>query len=67
MGFGRMPVANIPGLPPASTHEPQQHAPHIGEDGPDILGELSYSAAEIEAIFARGGVRAPANLAKAAD
>src|SRR6267154_1680228 len=36
-GFGRMPVANIPGLPPASTHEPQQHAPHIGEDGVDAV------------------------------
>ena len=59
-GFGRMPVANIPGLPPAATHEPQQHAPHIGEDGPDILRELGYSAAEIDAMFARGGIGAPA-------
>ena len=31
---GRLPVANIPGLPRAAEHEPQQHAPHIGEDGP---------------------------------
>jgi len=46
----------------------QQHAPHIGEDGRDILGELSYSAAEIEAIFAKGGVKAPAAAAaKAAE
>jgi crotonobetainyl-CoA:carnitine CoA-transferase CaiB-like acyl-CoA transferase len=66
-GFGRMPVANIPGLPPASQHEAQQHAPHTGENGADILEELGYSAAEIDAIFARGGVRAPATLAKAAD
>ena len=66
-GFGRMPVANIPGLPPASTHEPQQHAPHIGEDGPDILRELGYSPAEIDAIFARGGIGAPAATAKAAE
>ena len=36
-GFGRMPVANIPGLPPASEHDAQQHAPHIGENGPEIL------------------------------
>ena len=54
---GRLPVANIAGLPRASEHAPQQHAPHIGEDGPDILGELGYSAAEIDAIFSRGGVR----------
>jgi crotonobetainyl-CoA:carnitine CoA-transferase CaiB-like acyl-CoA transferase len=66
---GRLPVANIPGLPRASEHPPQQHAPHVGEDGPDILGELGYSAAEIDAIFTRGGVRRPSEpaAAKAAD
>jgi crotonobetainyl-CoA:carnitine CoA-transferase CaiB-like acyl-CoA transferase len=62
-----MPVANIPGLPPASQHEAQQHAPHTGENGAEILTELGYSVAEIEAMFSRGGVRAPATLAKAAD
>src|SRR5258707_15853428 len=66
-GFGRMPVANIPGLPPASAHAAQQHAPHIGEDGPDILRELGYAQAEIDAIFSRGGVRAPAPAVKAAE
>ncbi|HSS86028.1 MAG TPA: CoA transferase, partial [Reyranella sp.] len=66
-GVGRMPVANIPGLPPAGTHAPQQHAPHIGEDGPDILREQDYSPAEIDAIFARGGIGAPAATAKAAE
>jgi crotonobetainyl-CoA:carnitine CoA-transferase CaiB-like acyl-CoA transferase len=66
-GVGHMPVANIPGLPPAATHEPQQHAPHIGEDGPDILRELGYSPAEIDALFARGGIGAPAATAKAAE
>jgi len=66
-GFGRMPVANIPGLPPASEHDAQQHAPHTGENGPEILQELGYSANEIDAMFSRGGVRAPAMLAKAAD
>jgi crotonobetainyl-CoA:carnitine CoA-transferase CaiB-like acyl-CoA transferase len=66
---GRLPVANIPGLPRASEHAPQQHAPHVGEDGPDILSELGYGAAEIEAIFTRGGVRRPSEpaAAKAAD
>jgi crotonobetainyl-CoA:carnitine CoA-transferase CaiB-like acyl-CoA transferase len=66
-GFGRMPVANIAGLPPASQHAPQQHAPHVGENGPDILGELGYGAAEIDSMLARGGVRAPAPAVKAAD
>jgi crotonobetainyl-CoA:carnitine CoA-transferase CaiB-like acyl-CoA transferase len=67
-GVGRLPVANIPGLPPASQHPPQQRAPNIGEDGPDILRELGFASAEIEAIFARGGVKAPARAAaKAAE
>ena len=67
-GFGRMPVANIAGLPRAAEHPPQQHAPHIGENGPDILKELGYAPAEIEAMLERGGVRAPASAtAKAAD
>jgi crotonobetainyl-CoA:carnitine CoA-transferase CaiB-like acyl-CoA transferase len=66
-GFGRLPVANIPGLPRASEHPAQQHAPHIGEHGPDILRELGYSAAEIAAIFSRGGVRMSEPVVKAAD
>jgi crotonobetainyl-CoA:carnitine CoA-transferase CaiB-like acyl-CoA transferase len=66
-GFGRMPVANIPGLPPASQHDAQQHAPHTGENGPEILEELGYGAVEIDAIFKRGGVCAPVPVAKAAD
>ncbi len=43
----------------------QQHAPHTGENGPDILQELGYSAAEIDAMLSRGGVRAPATRAGA--
>jgi len=67
-GVGRLPVANIAGLPRASEHPPQQHAPNVGEDGPDILRELGYGTAEIAAMFARGGVKAPgAPAAKAAE
>ncbi len=66
-GVGPLPVANIPGLPRAADHAAHQHAPHIGEDGPDILRELGFGAAEIEAIFARGAVRAPSAKAKAAE
>ena len=64
-GFGRMPVANIPGLPRASDDPERQHAPHVGEDGPDILRELGYGAADIDAIFKRGGVRPPVSAEKA--
>jgi crotonobetainyl-CoA:carnitine CoA-transferase CaiB-like acyl-CoA transferase len=66
-GFGRMPVANIPGLPPASQHAPQQHAPHIGEHGPAILRELGYSASEVEAMFAKGGIKAPTTMKAASE
>jgi len=67
-GFARLPVANIPGLPPASAHEAQQHAPHIGENGPDILRELGYGPGDIDAMFARGGIGGPATpAAKAAE
>jgi crotonobetainyl-CoA:carnitine CoA-transferase CaiB-like acyl-CoA transferase len=66
-GVGRMPVANIAGLPPAAQHPPQQHAPHIGEDGPEILRDLGYAPAEIDAMLARGGIRAPAPAVKAAE
>ncbi len=66
-GFGRMPVANIAGLPRAAEDPERQHAPHIGEDGPDILKELGYGSGEIDAIFKRGGVKAPAAIAKAAE
>jgi crotonobetainyl-CoA:carnitine CoA-transferase CaiB-like acyl-CoA transferase len=66
-GVGRMPVANIPGLPRAAEHPPQQHAPHIGEDAADILSELGYATADIDAIFARGGIRPPSPAAKAAE
>ena len=58
---------NIPGLPPASEHDAQQHAPHLGENGADILAELGYGAAEVDAIFARGGVKPPVAMAKAAE
>ena len=41
--------------------------PHIGEDGPDILSELGYSAADIDTMFKRKGVIAPVETAEAAE
>ena len=47
-----------PRPPPASTHPPQQRAPCTSAStAPDILSELGYGTAEIDAIFSRGGVR----------
>jgi crotonobetainyl-CoA:carnitine CoA-transferase CaiB-like acyl-CoA transferase len=66
-GFARLPVANIPGLPPAREDAARHHAPHIGEHSRAILGELGYSGAEIEAMLARKGIVAQPVAAAAAD
>jgi len=66
-GFGRMPVANIPGLPPASQDLARQHAPHIGEQGCAILADLGFAAADIDAMAGRKGVVLPPPAARAAD
>ncbi len=66
-GFGRLPVANIPGLPPAREHAAQRHAPHVGEHTRAVLGELGYAAGDIEAMLGRGGVKTAKPVAKAAE
>ncbi len=66
-GFARMPVANIPGLPPAREDLARHHAPHVGEHSRDILGELGYAAADIEAMVARKAIVAPVRQARAAE
>jgi crotonobetainyl-CoA:carnitine CoA-transferase CaiB-like acyl-CoA transferase len=66
-GFARMPVANIPGLPPARDDLARHHAPHIGEHSRDILGELGYAAADIEAMVGRKAIVAPLRQARAAE
>jgi crotonobetainyl-CoA:carnitine CoA-transferase CaiB-like acyl-CoA transferase len=66
-GFARLPVANIPGLPPAREDLARHHAPHIGEHSRAILGELGYSTADIEAMVARKAIVAPLPKARAAE
>ena len=66
-GFARMPVANIPGLPPAREDAVRHHAPHIGEHSRDILGELGYATADVEAMVARKAIVAPLRQARAAE
>jgi crotonobetainyl-CoA:carnitine CoA-transferase CaiB-like acyl-CoA transferase len=66
-GFARLPVANIPGLPPAREDPARHHAPHIGEHTRDILGEVGYSAAEIDAMVVRKAIIAPVSRAQAAE
>jgi crotonobetainyl-CoA:carnitine CoA-transferase CaiB-like acyl-CoA transferase len=66
-GFARLPVANIPGLPPAREDLARHHAPCIGEHSRDILDELGYAAAEIEAMVARKAIVAPQARVRAAE
>jgi len=66
-GVGRLPVANIPGLPPANADPRASHAPHIGEHGAAILGEIGYTAARIDALYQGKAVGRPAATAKAAE
>ena len=65
-GFARLPVANIPGLPPARDDLARHHAPHVGEHSRTILGELGYAAKDIEAMLAKKAIGAPALPARGA-
>ena len=64
----RLPVANIPGLPPTRDLPAHlNHAPHIGEHGAEILKQFGYAPAEIDALFAKKAAFTPATVAKAAE
>lgn len=54
--LGRVPMASIPGQPIPATGDPLTHSPHLGEHNAEVLTELGYSAAEIEALSAKGVV-----------
>jgi crotonobetainyl-CoA:carnitine CoA-transferase CaiB-like acyl-CoA transferase len=66
-GVGTLPVVRTPGLPRPANDLPTQHAPHIGEHGRAILGELGYGAGDIDRLIKDGAVGAPAAAAKAAE
>lgn len=38
----------------------RRHPPRLGEDTHDVLAEVGYSEADLDAVFARGGARGPA-------
>jgi crotonobetainyl-CoA:carnitine CoA-transferase CaiB-like acyl-CoA transferase len=56
-GIGALPIANIPGLPPARTDAAARHAPHIGENGRAVLADLGYTEAQIDALIGERVVR----------
>jgi len=66
-GVGKVPVARIPGLPRPAENLAAQHAPHIGEQGREILGEMGYSAGQIDGLIKDGAVGAPPQAARAAE
>ncbi|MGE0153885.1 MAG: CaiB/BaiF CoA transferase family protein [Reyranellaceae bacterium] len=66
-GVGRMPIARIPGLPRPSEDPAAQHAPHIGEQGREILAEMGYGNGDIERLIADGAVGAGSGAAQAAE
>ncbi|MGE0416153.1 MAG: hypothetical protein AB7O80_05040, partial [Acetobacteraceae bacterium] len=47
----KVPMPNIPGLPPFESGTSRAHAPTLGEHTRDVLAEHGYSEAEIEALI----------------
>ena len=52
--LGKVPMASIPGQPVPQTGDRLTHSPHLGEHNEEILTELGYSAAEIDAMKLKG-------------
>jgi len=50
---GRMPMATIPGLPPAESAPARAHSPRIGEHSAQILAELGYGAEQATEMLGR--------------
>jgi len=60
-GFAeKVPMPNIPGLPPFESGTKRAHAPRLGEHTREVLAEHGFSEAEIETMLARKIVGAPA-------
>ena len=64
---GRLPVANIPGLPPARDDLRARSVPHIGEQNEAILGELGLTPEQIQALYRGKALFKPGAQAKAAE
>lgn len=54
--LGRIPAATIPGQPIPETGHPLSHSPHVGEHSRDILAELGYDEATINALAESGTI-----------
>jgi crotonobetainyl-CoA:carnitine CoA-transferase CaiB-like acyl-CoA transferase len=56
----KVPMPNIPGLPPFESGTKRAHAPVIGEHSAEVLREYGYSEAEVRDLFDRKVVAGPA-------
>ncbi len=65
-GVGRIPMPTIPGIAPARDGDPKAHAPHLGEHGAEILGDLGLDAAAIHDLAAGGAILLPEGAEAAA-
>ena len=54
--LGRVPMASVPGQPAVASGDPLTHSPHLGEHNREVLTELGYTAAAIDALAAKGVV-----------
>jgi crotonobetainyl-CoA:carnitine CoA-transferase CaiB-like acyl-CoA transferase len=55
----KVPMPNIPGLPPFENATRRSHAPRLGEHSVEVLAEHGYGAAEIDDLLARKVIGAP--------
>lgn len=56
----KVPMANIPGLPPLESGTRRAHAPMLGEHTAEVLGENGFSQEEIGALLDQGIISTPA-------
>ena len=52
-GVGRVPVPNIPGIPPFESGTTRAHSPGLGEHSREILVEHGFGGAEADDLIAR--------------
>lgn len=55
----KVPMPNIPGLPPFQAGTRRAHAPRLGEHSVEVLREHGYSEAEIGRMLASGMIAVP--------
>ena len=60
----KVPMPNIPGLPPFENGAARAHAPRVGEHTVDVLTEHGYGAAEIATLLDKRVVAAPEPAAR---